>query len=365
MNNSDSADKSFEPTPKKLEDARRKGDIAKSVDLQTAAAYAGLTIAFLVAGQEVVRNTGTELMMFLDQSASLSEVVFSSDASAPLLGGLFLAVARAVTPIFAVPAVFVLVTIFAQKAFVVAPSKLVPKLSKISVIQNAKQKFGRAGLFEFAKSFLKLLIYSTCLGVFLNAHLPNIVTILESESGVAIELIGELSLQFLFIVVVVAGAIGVVDAVFQHQEHNRKNRMSRKEVMDEMKDSEGDPHMKQERRNRAQAIATAQMISEVPRADVVIVNPTHFAVVLSWSRTPGSAPKCVGKGIDALAKRIREVANEAAVPIHSDPPTARALHASINVGEEVLPEHYQAVAAAIRFADEMRVKAKKGVFSHA
>ena len=112
--------------------------------------------------------------------------------------------------------------------------------------------------------------------------------------------------------------------------------------------------MKAQRRSRAEAIATNRMLLDVPKADVVIVNPTHFAVALKWSRAKGSAPVCVAKGEGEVALRIREVAATAGVPIHADPPTARALHATVEIGREIAPEHYRAVAAAIRFADRMR-----------
>ena len=154
----------------------------------------------------------------------------------------------------------------------------------------------------------------------------------------------------------VSAAIGAVDFMWQKAEHIRKNRMSRKELVDEAKQQEGDPHMKGQRRQRAQEIAMNQMLGDVPGADVVIVNPTHYAVALKWSRLPGAAPECVAKGVDQIAFRIREIAEEAAVPIHSDPPTARALFAMVEIGQEVHPEHYQAVAAAIKFAEAMRAK---------
>ncbi len=133
--------------------------------------------------------------------------------------------------------------------------------------------------------------------------------------------------RFIFIVITIALAIGAADYLWQYAEHMRKNRMSRKEIQDETKDAEGDPHVKQQRRQRAQEIATNQMMAEVPKADVVIVNPTHFAVVLKWSRRSGSAPVCVAKGVDEVAAAIRTTAGQSGVPIHSDPPTARALHA--------------------------------------
>ena len=134
--------------------------------------------------------------------------------------------------------------------------------------------------------------------------------------------------------------------------------MSHKEVADETKEAEGDPHLKQHRRARAQMAASNQMMAEVPTADVILVNPTHYAVALRWDRKPGTAPLCVAKGVDEIAFRIREIAQEAGVPIHSDPPSTRALFETTEIGSEIAEEHYAPVAAAIRFADEIRQKAK-------
>ena len=351
-------DKSFDPTPQKLLEARKKGEIAKSVDLQTAAGYAGLTVAFIALGAQAVVSFGSQMQVLLDQSADISTALFSGSPGA-VMGGILSNSALALVPIFALPGLAVLGAILAQRAFVVAPSKLQPKLSRISVLQNAKQKFGRGGFFEFGKSFTKLLIYSTCLALFLNARLPEMVTVIHSAPGIVVALLAELCIAFLLVVVLVSAALGAIDAMWQHQEHIRKNRMSRKEITDETKNAEGDPHLKQERRARAQAIATQQMMSDVPTADVIIVNPTHYAVALKWSRSAGTAPICVAKGVDEIALRIREIATDATVPIHSDPPTARALHATTSIGDEVHPDHYQAVAAAIRFADQMREQARR------
>ena len=239
-----------------------------------------------------------------------------------------------------------------------APDKLKPKLSKISPLSNAKNKFGRSGLFEFAKSFTKLSIYSVILGFFLFSKLTTIVGTMYLNPQMATVVLLELSMQFFGLVCVVMLLIGGVDYMWQYQEHLRKNRMSHKEMMDEFKQNEGDPHMKQKRRQKGYEIAMNQMLTDVPDADVVIVNPTHYAVALKWSRLPGEAPVCVAKGVDEIAARIREAAAEAGVPIHRDPPTARALHASVEIGQEIMPDQYQAVAAAIRFAEMMRKKAR-------
>jgi flagellar biosynthetic protein FlhB len=135
--------------------------------------------------------------------------------------------------------------------------------------------------------------------------------------------------------------------------------MTRQEMTEEHKESEGDPHFRAHRRQRGQEIALNRMLQAVPEADVVVVNPTHYAVALKWNRKDRRAPVCVAKGQDEIAARIRERAIEAGVPIHRDPPTARALHAALDVGDEIGREHYQAVAAAIRFAEAMRKKARR------
>lgn len=270
-------------------------------------------------------------------------------------------ISRALAPWFMIPAALVLLAVLAQRAFVVAPDKIKPKLSRISLISNAKNKFGRSGLFEFAKSFCKLVLYSICLGLFLKMRLPDIVGLSGTSAENAVSQLVQLCVELLFLVLLIAVIIGGIDAVWQHKEHLRKNMMSRKELTDEAKDAEGDPHMKQQRRQRGQEIAMNRMMADVPKADVIIVNPTHFAIALQWARTKGSAPVCVAKGVDEVAARIRETAQASGVPVHSDPPTARAIYATIDLGQEIHEEHYQAVAVAIQFAERMRQRAKGGV----
>ncbi|WP_299779775.1 flagellar type III secretion system protein FlhB [uncultured Roseobacter sp.] len=353
----DQGDKTYDATPQKLLDARKKGEIARSTEILTACAYAGLLLAFVSAGASGLNHLGTAMMVLIDQPAQLATLFFSGASAAPT-EGILRSILWSMSPIFGLPALAVLLCLFATKGIVFAPVKIAPKLSNISLISNAKNKFGRRGLFQFTVSFAKLLIYSACLALFINARLDEMVSVLQTNPRIVVALLAEICLSFLFVVVVVSSIIGVIDAIWQHFEHLRKNMMSRKEIMDETKNNEGDPHMKQERRQRAQTIAGAQMMAEVPKADVIIVNPTHYAVALKWERKPGQAPVCIAKGIDEMALNIREVAAENSIPIHSDPPTARALHATTEIGDQIAPEHYQAVAAAIRFAESMRRRVK-------
>lgn len=350
------SDKPHDPTPQKLKKQRDKGEIARSTDLSVFAAYGGLLLAVLSIGGDSIQQMGTAMQAMLARSVSLSDLVFSGTMQAPL-GGVFLAVAGSAAPFFLIPALAVLLSILAQRAFVVAPNKIRPRLSRISPLRNASNKFGRAGLFEFVKSAFKMLLYGVCLGVFLRLRLPDLVAGLGTEPRMVSFQLVRFGTEFLVLALLVSLPVGAIDAVFQHYDHRRKNRMSRKEVMDEMKDSEGDPHLKQHRRQRAQDIALSHMLADVPTADVIIVNPTHYAVALKWSRQPGTAPVCIAKGVDETAASIRRVGSDHCIPIHHDPPTARALHATVEIGAEIDPAHFAPVAVAIRFAEEMRRRA--------
>ena len=257
-----------------------------------------------------------------------------------------------------IPAGLLLVALIAQRALLFTPSKLALKLDRISPIGNAKQKFGAQGMFQFAKSTLKLALVAIFLALYLWARAETILTSLYASPGQVLELLGRLSLDFLIVVAGMTGVIGIVDWFWEWSQLQLRNRMSRQEIVDETKSSEGDPHMKQERRQRGYSIAMNQMIADVGGADVVLVNPTHYAVALKWDRLGGGVPVCVAKGVDEIARSIREAASEAGVPIFSDPPTARALHASVEIGHPIQPDQYRAVAAAIRFADLMRAKVR-------
>lgn len=353
----DEGDKQFEATQKKLDDARKKGEVPRSADMNTAAAYAGFYLVASAGGAFILSKLGTVLSRIIAEAPELATDTFGGGLHAKMAS-----IAFSVTVWssfwFAIPALATILAVLAQRSFVVAPTKLEPKLSRVSMLSNAKNKFGREGLFEFAKSFAKLLIFSVVLGAFLVKRLPEIVAATNLEPNLVTSLLAKMSVSFLLIVLLIALSIGVIDYFWQQAEYQRKNMMTRKEMVDENKQMEGDPHIKQQRRQKGQQIAMNQMMADVPTADVVVVNPTHYAVALKWERTPGSAPVCVAKGMDEIAAKIREIANQNGIPVHRDPPTARALFSAVEVGNQIWPEHFKAVAAAIRFSDEIAVKAK-------
>ena len=353
---SEEDDKQHEPSQKRLDEARKRGEVVKSTDLLAAAGYLGLLLVGLVGGEQILQGFGRAGMVLLDQAEEIAPLIMRKGA-APV-GGITAEYAVIVAPLFLLPMAAVILALIAQRAFVFAPEKLAIKWSRLSPLATAKQKFGREGLFEFAKSTGKMLVVTIALGLFLTQSAPQILGSLSLAPVISTAIMLRLLLNFLGLVIVIVTLFGVVDYLWQRAQHLRRNRMSRQEMVDEHKDQEGDPHVKMQRRQRGQDIATNRMLQDVAKADVVVVNPTHFAVALRWTRKGRGAPICVAKGVDEIAARIREKAALAGVPLHSDPPTARAIYATVRIGQPILPEHYRAVAAAIRFAEAMRKRHK-------
>ena len=352
----DDSDKSHEASQKKLDDMRKEGQIARSQDLFGAAAQAGLLLAIVGPGLWMLQGLGETLAHGLSDADALAHAL--TETGQPMLPGLLLPPLTAMAPLFLLPMGAVLLMVTLQRAWLVTPKNLHPKLSRISPLSNAKHKFGPNGLFEFLKSLLKLGLIATVLGLFLARRLDGLIGTLQLDPKAAMAVLFASLRDFLAVVLVISLVLGGADYLWQFFRHRRDARMSRKDLQDEHKDSEGDPHVKAQRRQKAQDYAMNRMLQDVPTADVVIVNPTHYAIALKWDRASGRAPICVAKGMDEIAARIRERAQLAGVPLHSDPPTARALHAALDIGDEVDRSHYKAVAAAIRFAEAMRRKAK-------
>jgi len=349
----DSGEKSHEPTQKRVDDARRKGDIAKSDEVTVAAVYLGLLVGAAVGGSAMMSRSGASLSAMLAKSDQLTGLVLGPGGRAQL-GSILTDTLGAIAPLFLLPALGAVGSLIAQRAIVVAGDKLQPKLSRLSPLTSIKNKFGPTGLMEFAKRLVKMSAVTVLVIVLLSAESDAVIGALRGTPAAVAALMLSLVQKLLIGVALLSIFIAALDLAWVNFDHRRKLKMTLQELRDETKESEGDPAVKAKRRRRATEIATNRMLADVPRADVVVVNPTHYAVALAWTRKRGSAPRCVAKGTDEIAARIRQIASESGIPIHRDPPTARTLHATVDIGQEIPPELYRAVAAAIRFAEDMR-----------
>ncbi|MEM1383303.1 MAG: flagellar type III secretion system protein FlhB [Pseudomonadota bacterium] len=348
-------EKSHDATPRRIEKAREEGNVANSQDAQALAVYLGFAIAMAIGGAWAATGLGTVLMAPLAHPEDLAREMLSGGAAdaAILLMGKIAAVGL---PILAAPPLLVILLLLAQGNIVIAPKKVAPKLSRINPIDNAKQKYGIRGLVEFLKSSVKLGALSIVLGLVIWRQADDFARYTHIEGRLSGALLDDQFWALATGILIVAAVIAFFDVIWQRNRHLAELRMTHEELKEEQKEAEGDPHLRQSRKERARKIATNRMLNDVPKADVVIANPTHYAVALTWDRRPGSAPVCVAKGSDDIALAIRGRAEAAEVPVHEDPPTARALHGLVEVGQEIPQEHYKAVAAAIVFADKIRQK---------
>lgn len=350
------AEKSFEPTQKRLDEARKRGDVPRAPDLATAAAYGGLALGLTVLGPTATDKFGTAAAALIAQSDVLSQQWVRA-ARAPTLGAL-VSFGAPLMALLLLPLGAALAVIAAQRGVTFAPDRIVPKWSRISPFAGMGQKFGADGLFSFAKSLVKMVAIGALVAWLVPRYGGQGLQSLRYSAGQTAVLICEILVQVLLFASLASLAFGGVEYGWQWLQHRRRNKMTRQEMVDEQKESDGDPHTKSQRQQKGRQIAMTQMLQDVAKADVVLVNPTHYAVALKWRRGDRSAPICLAKGVDDVAARIRAKAAEAGVPVHRDPPTARAIYATVKVGQTIRPEHYKSVAAAIRFAQAMRKRAK-------
>jgi flagellar biosynthetic protein FlhB len=259
-------------------------------------------------------------------------------AAAPVMGAVFFAACAAGVAANVV-----------QTGFMFSPERLAFDLSKLSPTKGFKRVFGLDGAAQFAKSLLKVSLTALLAWRVLNPHVPELENLSGMEPiammGFAADILRRLVFAVAVLLLVVAGA----DWFWQRQRFMARMRMSKEEIKEDHKTSEGDPHIKARQRQLRNERSRRRMIQAVPDATVVVMNPTHFAVALKYDASEAPAPMCVAKGMDTLALKIREIAEAAGVPVIEDAPLARALYAAVDVDEVIPPAHYEAVAKIIGF----------------
>lgn len=347
----DSGEKEFQASEQKLKQARDDGNIPQSKETNAFAVIIGLVCA------AALLKSGSGSMLFGYLSGLFQNIDgYSADIFAS--GGrmtisLMMRVLLQLIPMFAVLAVFVLLTLIITRSFSISAKKIKPELKKISPVENFKKKYGPRGLFEFSKDMAKMLVAGLIAILFLfhfaREYYGSAALRTENLAGFTFD-------QVISVILLFAGfqfVLAVVDFPVQWQMHANRQKMTREEVKKENKQSEGDPAVKQSRRQRAQEISKGDMLENVKSSTVVIVNPEHYAVALRWDSDSDMAPIVVAKGIDSLAAKIREIAKANDVPIYRDPPITRSIYRSVDVDQEIKPEHFAAVAAAIQFVNRV------------
>jgi flagellar biosynthetic protein FlhB len=341
----DGAEKTEDPTQKRLDDALERGDVAKSQEVNTWFVIAGAALVLTTFSGSVGQGLQNPLRNLLANSWMIR-----TD------GAGLLALARDLEYllIVALGVPFLLLALAAiagniiQHRFVWSAESLKPKLSKISPLAGAKRIFGKQAVANFAKGLFKVGALGVVMAMVLWPDRFLLDALVRSDPAAMLGTTMSLTMQLLVAVVAMLALVAIADYVFQYRQWFERQKMSLQEMKEEFKQSEGDPHIKGRIRQLRQARMRKRMMAAVPKASVVITNPTHFSVALQYERGM-PAPVCVAKGQDAIALKIREVARAHDIPIVENVPLARALYAAVEIDDQIPVEHYHAVAEIIGY----------------
>jgi flagellar biosynthetic protein FlhB len=346
MAENDAASRTEEPTPRKLQQAREKGDVPKTPDLAPLAALVASAAVLAIFGGGMAKSLTMALMPFV---AHPDEFSLSGGGGVAVMRQAALAAAPLLLAVMLAAAVAGAAGNLVQHGLMFSPSKVKPDFSKLSLPAGLKRTFGPDGLMQFAKSVLKLILVAVVAWWALKPHVNEFQGLVALDPVAMLPFSAELLRRLVFAVAGLMLAIAGFDWFWQRYRFMERMKMSKEELKEEYKDSDGDPHVKARQRQIRQERARRRMMQAVPTATVVVMNPTHFAVALKYDAEETPAPMCVAKGMDALALKIRAVAEEAGVPVIEDAPLARALYAAVDIDEIIPPKHYEAVAKVIGF----------------
>ncbi len=343
----DLGEKTEDPTSKRLADAREKGQIARSADLSAAVLLSFAAIIMFLLGPGLFDGLGAYMRTALDPG-SLGRGL----TPAPLRESVNLALAvggRLLLPILLIMAVAAWIEQVAQVGWNFTLEPLSPKIDRLSPIKGVKNIFSRKSVVKAIVNIGKLVLIAAVAMLVIQSHKPRIVALPALTPGgaalVAVRLIIELALWILAVLLF----IGFIDRAYQVWQHKHDLRMTKHEVKDERKSTEGDAETKARRQRIAREIMRQRLRGDVPKADVIVTNPTHFAVAIKYDAESMSAPKVLAKGADHMAMQIRLIASGAGVPIVERPALARALYRSADVGREIPVEWYEAVAEVLAY----------------
>jgi flagellar biosynthetic protein FlhB len=340
-------EKTEQATPRKRLKARQDGQVAKSQDLTAAASLAAAMILLYLFGRHifVVLLSSTRSMLGNDFAANPTRL---DDLSA-MTGYAGQIALHALGPVLLGLALAALLASFGQVGFLLTGKPLVPKFSKLNPLSGAKQLVNlRAGI-RFVQSLGKLAVVMGVGYLFIVWQLPTLVTMPALEPAQAMGLAAWLVFKLSVVLSVLLIVLAVADYAYQKWQQEQDLKMTKEEVRRELKDMDGDPMVKQRRARVARQLAMQRVAAAVPQADVIVTNPTHYAIALQYDSRTMRAPKVVAKGADFMAMRIRQLAAVHGVPLIERKPLARALYGSVEVGQEVPNEHYAAVAELLAY----------------
>ncbi len=353
------AEKTEEPTAKKLDDARKEGQVAKSQEVATAFSLLALFLILRI----LYPFMGTNFKAIFERVYNnIPNVARTYNGMLPIsyirsiISNAILTMLMITAPFLIIGFIIAFICDLVQVGLRPTTKPLQPKLSKLNPISGMKKIFSARKLFELGKSLLKLAVMSVVIFTFFNGRTESLFLLYDMPLQQAIGLMGNLIISLGFRIAAAYMVIAAIDLIYQRRKFHKDMMMTKKEVKDEYKNSEGSPEIKSAQKRRMMEASRRRMMQALPQADVVITNPTHYAVALKYDADEADAPIVIAKGADYLAQKIKEIAKENDVEIVENKPLARMLYANVEVGEMVPPELYKAVAEVLAYVYHIKGK---------
>ena len=353
------AEKTEEPTAKKLDDARKEGQVAKSQEIATAFSLLALFLIlrfFYSFMGSVFKSTFEKVYNSIPNVARTYDGYLPIAYLRSIVNNSMLTLLLLCAPFFIIGFSVVFICDFVQVGYKPTTKPLQPKLSKLNPVSGMKKIFSTRKLFELLKSILKLSIMAVVIYTFFIGRKESLFLLYDMPLNQAIGLMGNLVISLGIRIAIAYMFIAFADLIYQRRKFRKDMMMTKQEVKDEYKNSEGNPEVKSAQKRRMMQASQRRMMQQLPQADVVITNPTHFAVAIKYDAESAEAPMVIAKGADFLAQKIKEIARENNVEIVENKPLARMLYANVEVGELVPPELYKAVAEVLAYVYHLQGK---------
>ena len=347
---SDSNERTEDPTPKRLEEAIRRGDVVKSAEVNTWFMIAAGTLLIMVFAAPMATSLEATFRGVLAKSYQIR-------TDGPALTELVKTLAMDVVGALGMPLLLLCIAAiagnFVQHRFVFSTEPIKPQLSRISPSAGFGRMFSGQALANFAKGLAKLGVVGAVMVALLWPQRRMLDGLVSADPILILPLTRSLATKMLGAVVAILAIVATADYLFQYRQWYERQKMSLRDMKEEFRQTEGDPAVKGKLKQLRNTRMRKRIMAAVPKASVVITNPTHFAVALRYERGM-NAPVCVAKGVDLIARKIREVAEQHDIPVVENPPLARALHGTVEMDQEIPPEHYRAVAEIIGYIMRLR-----------
>jgi len=344
------AERTEEATPRRRQKAREEGNVPKSRELSTAVIFL-ISVIFLYFYTPYLIESFSK---FIKHTLSKTNYIITKNSTIELFNFTFQYYLKVLIPFFALLITVGLLVNVAQFGFLVSPKALEPKWDRLNPINGLKNLFSKRSLVELVKSLFKIFVVGFVAYLIVKGKIDQILVLADSDPFSSLVFLGKLVFELCFKIGLLILLMAILDFFYQKWQYEQDLKMTKQEVKEEFKQMEGDPLIRQRIRSMQREMARKRMMEEVPKADVVITNPIHYAVALKYDANKNKAPIVVAKGQRLMALKIKEIAKEHGVFIHEDPPLARTLFSQVDIGEEIPENLYKAIAEILAIVYKMK-----------